>query len=129
MKIFIALFCLFLFNSYASHSASYEALKKTAIKDGKFLWVFIETEGCFYCQKMRKELIDSKRFEKELSPAYVFVPIGERQAQDLHLEIQFFPTSYIINPKTGSKEEQFIGYSAPDDFIKILHYIHPNPKK
>lgn len=129
MKIVWALLCLFLSISYASHSASYEALKKSAIKDGKFLWVFIETEGCFYCQKMRKELIDSKRFEKELSHAYVFVPIGERQAQDLHLDIQFFPTSYIINPKTNSKEEQFLGYTPADEFIKILHYIHPNPIK
>lgn len=128
MKIAVALFFLFLSISNASHSESYEALKKSAIKDGKFLWVFIETEGCFYCQKMRKELIDSKRFEKELSRAYVFVPIGERQAQDLHLDIQFFPTSYIINPKTNSIEEQFLGYAESQDFIKILHYIHPSPK-
>ena len=112
-----------------SHCASYEELKKTAIKDGKFIWIFIETEGCFYCQKMRNELIDSGRFSKELSKTYIFAPMNDRQAQDLHLEIQFFPTSYIINPKTNSKEEQFIGYSEADDFIKILHYIHPNPKK
>lgn len=129
MKIVTTLFFLFLSISHATHSVNYEALKKTAIKDGKFLWVFIETEGCFYCQKMRKEIIDSKRFEKELSQSYVFVPIGERQAQDLHLNIQFFPTSYIINPKTNSTEEQFLGYVVADEFITMLHYIHPNPIK
>jgi len=129
MKILMALFCLLLSVSQASHSASYEALRTTAIKDGKFLWIFIETEGCFYCQKMRKELIDSGRFQKELSRSYVFVPIGDRKAQDLHLEVQFFPTSYIINPKTSSIEEQFIGYTEANQFIKILHYIHPNPAK
>ena len=112
-----------------SHCASYEELKKTAIKDGKFIWIFIETEGCFYCQKMRNELIDSGRFSKELSKTYIFAPMNDRQAQDLHLEIQFFPTSYIINPKTNSKEEQFLGYTPADDFIKILHYIHPKPVK
>jgi thioredoxin-related protein len=128
MKIMMALFCLLLSISQASHSASYEALRNTAIKDGKFLWVFIETEGCFYCQKMRKELIDSGRFQKELSRSYVFVPINDRKAQDLHLEVQFFPTSYIINPKTNSVEEHFIGYNEPSKFIKILDYIHPSPK-
>jgi len=129
MKKTVALLCFLISLSYAAHSASYEALKNTAIKDGKFLWVFIETEGCFYCKKMRKELIDSGLFEKELSRTYVFVPVNDRKAQDLHLEVQFFPTSYIINPRTNSKEEHFIGYTEANEFIKILHYIHPNPVK
>ncbi len=128
MKILIAFFCLFLSISQASHSASYETLKNTAIKDGKFLWIFVETPDCFYCKKMRTELIDSGRFDKELSSTYVFAPMNDRKAQDLHFEIQFFPTSFIINPKTNSMEERFLGYTPADEFIKILHYIHPKAK-
>lgn len=111
-----------------SHCASYEELRNTAIKDGKFLWIFVETEGCFYCQKMRNELIDSGRFSKELSKTYIFAPMNDRQAQDLHLEIQFFPTSYIMNPKTKKVEEQFFGYMDANEFIKMLKFIHPNPR-
>jgi len=125
MKKTLILLSLLLSISYASHSASYESLKNTAIKDGKFLWIFIETPDCFYCKKMRTELIDSGRFEKELSKTYLFVPMNDRGAQDLHLEVQFFPTSYIINPRKTSVEEQFLGYTPADEFIKILHYIHP----
>ncbi len=129
MKILIAFFCLFLSISQASNLASYETLKNTAIKDGKFLWVFIETEGCFYCKKMRSELIDSGLFTKELSKTYVFVPITERMAQDLHFEIMYFPTSYIISPKTKQIEEQMVGYRKAEEFIQMLQFIHPQPKK
>lgn len=128
MKKTLLLFCFFLSIVQASPVASYETLKKSAIQDGKFLWIFVETEGCFYCQKMRTEIIDSGRFAKELSHSYVFAPMSDRKAQDLHLDIQFFPTSYIVNPKTNTVEERFLGYSEADKFIKILLYLHPNPR-
>lgn len=102
------------------NATPFQKLRQTAVDENKLLWVFIETDNCGYCKKMRKEVIDSGLFQREASQKFIFAPLHDKEAEKEGFDVVFFPTSYIVNPTSKKIIEQFFGYMEADFFISIL---------
>ena len=82
-------------------SSDWEAGWKRAVKENKPLVLFFKTQGCAYCQRMRKSTYADPQVIEQLDHSFVAVTLSAEQAKKLarRMRIRLFPTTVVIAPE------------------------------
>jgi thioredoxin-related protein len=96
-----------------------------ALKENKLILFTVESENCSYCRKMEKDVFSVKRIMNKIEKQYVRVKIvAGREAIPSYLDVEYFPTNFILKPKTLEIIDEYPGYMRPKDFLEILDIIY-----
>lgn len=108
---------------------------RDAARHGKRVIVFVEQEGCVYCERMAKLTFADPRVERLLETRFYLVAIdmfgardtvwvdGKRRTEKAlarALGVRYTPTILFLNEK-GRLVERSIGYRSPQAFLALLH--------
>ena len=97
----------------------YDKALDMAQKQNKKVLMFMYSEYCPWCEKMKKTTLIDKKVIKYINSKYIFLKmdrdIGEYPQK---LKPKFIPTTYVIDPKTKETVQKIYGYKSPENFIK-----------
>jgi len=104
----------------------YETNYKTALakakKEGKDVMLFMTTSYCPWCRKLENRILAQNDIDAKIKAKYV--PLTLNLDKDTYPEqfakTRFTPIIYIVNSTTEKIEHQFTGYSARNEFLRVL---------
>ncbi|MHB0959916.1 MAG: thioredoxin family protein [Pirellulaceae bacterium] len=78
------------------------------------LLVFVTTDGCIHCQKMKQTTLRDRAVQGDLKSRYVTVALNVKDEPEFIkiLRIRTFPTMVVIQPN-GDVLESISGYQTP----------------
>lgn len=96
-----------------------------ALKEKKLLLFTVESENCSYCKQMDADVFSVKRVMKKIEKQYVRIKaVAGREALPNFLNVRYFPTNFILNPKTFDIIDEYAGYIHPKDFVEVLDIVY-----
>ncbi len=104
----------------------YETQYKTALdkakKAGKPLLLFMTTSYCPWCRKLESRILSQTDIDNKIKEKYI--PVTLNLDKDSYPEqfgkTRFTPIIYIVNSTTETIEHKFVGYSARNEFLRLL---------
>ena len=104
----------------------YETDYKTALgkakKAGKPLLLFMTTSYCPWCRKLENRILSQTDIDNKVKEKYI--PVTLNLDKDSYPEqfgkTRFTPIIYIVNSATEKIEHKFVGYSARNEFLRLL---------
>lgn len=86
---------------------------ETASEQERPLLVFLTTDGCAYCQKMKQTTLRDKGVQADLSARFIPVVLNSKDEPDLvkMLKIRVYPSVVVIEP-SGDVVESISGYQT-----------------
>jgi thioredoxin-related protein len=102
----------------------YEQKLEKIEESNRLLWVYVEMQNCPWCEKMHKEIIESGFYERRLGKTYALEILSKEEAKECGFDVQFFPTSILIDPSTNELLDEFGGYMRPADFLELLTIVY-----
>ncbi len=123
---------LFLFSAWLSADITWQKDIPTALqlaqKEHKPVMVFVESETCRWCKKMKHRTLSDESVDKRLQ-SYVSVKVFRENKEDIKdlPEIQGVPSIFFM---TAEKKilESVIGYYNVEDFISYLNDVDKKVK-
>ena len=96
---------------------AYDRAVAQAQKTHQNLYVFIDAEGCPYCERMRRDVLESPDVLRSLSE-YVLLnlKINSSDARKHFPSVQVTPTSYFLD-HNGKILVEFAGYTNEEFFF------------
>ncbi len=94
-------------------------------QDKKLLLVYTVMQGCPWCHKMDREIIDDPATRKILQKQYIILKIV-RESGDMPLFLKpvYFPTTYILSADGNTILEEFPGYMQKKRFLEYLDDLY-----
>jgi thioredoxin-related protein len=120
MKIIIFLILLFGFVNSAilKDVKLYEQALQIAKKQNKNVLMFMYSEYCSWCEKMKRVTLSDKKVINYINSKYIFLTMDTEMGKyPKKLKPRFIPTTYIVNPKTKETVQEIYGYKSPKNFI------------
>ena len=78
--------------------------------------------GCPWCRKLENRILSQGDIDKSIKEKYI--PVTLNLDTDTYPEqfakTRFTPIIYIVNSTTEKIEHQFVGYSARNEFLRVL---------
>ncbi|WP_024955355.1 thioredoxin family protein [Sulfurospirillum arcachonense] len=122
-KISLIVLLLGFFSSLYALDISEES--KKAISENKLVLLSVESRNCGYCVKMNKEIFSSNIYAAQIAKNYVQKIIYvEETSLPRTLQIKYFPTNVIVDPKKMEIVDEFTGYMPATDFIGLLDLVY-----
>jgi len=122
-KLALLMFVLGIFNSL--NALDFNRISKDAIKTGKLILLSVESSNCRYCEKMNKETFTPNENILKIQNHYIQkIVIAENTDLPVNLDVKYYPTNYILNPKDMSVIDEFVGYIKADEFLSLLDLIY-----
>ena len=123
LKWFIAIICfsnLLLSQSLHTYTNYNEALAQ-AKKQHKPLLMFIYTDYCSWCDKMKKNTLSHQKTIEFINKNYIFLSINkEKDAFPKEFIPRYIPTTYLIDSKTQEEIYALFGYKTSSELIEEL---------
>ena len=121
MRSFLKIFLLVAFSLFTLHADFLEAESAKALKEKKLILLYIESDNCPYCRKMKKEIFDEKKKKKKIDEKFIFV---SKKSNDPTLPAVFrtptVPANAVLVPATKEIIDAYTGYIEPKMFMSIL---------
>ena len=120
MKFIISLILLINFVSGAvlKDIELYDEALEIAKKQNKKVLMFMYSEYCPWCEKMKKTTLENKKVINYINSKYIFLKMDTDMGEyPQDLKPRFIPTTYVIDPKTKETEQEIYGYKSAKDFI------------
>ena len=108
------------------------ALKKANAENKNILLLFTGSDWCGFCQKLERELLSKKEFQKITPLKYVMVYFDFPHRKEISPEqmkiqkewqkkfkVSGYPTTVILKKK-GQKVKSIEGYAGAENYIKAL---------
>jgi thioredoxin-related protein len=110
------------FSLQMGYETDYEKALLRAKKEGKALFIFMSTSYCPWCRKLEKRMLSKVEIDKKIKAKYIplMLNFSKKDFPKQFKEIALTPTLYIVDPKTEKIKQQFVGYSARDEFLHLL---------
>ena len=105
-------------------AGDYKIALEEANKSNKLLLLFVESSSCPYCIQMKKEIFSQANFLRRLEKKYVILMLEGVDALDEGYKTKYFPTTYLIDPKTKQIVDELPGYMQPLDFMDFLKEVY-----
>jgi thioredoxin-related protein len=100
-------------------------VSKSAVKENKLILLSVESENCRYCDKMNKEVFVPNEYASKISKNYIQkIVMIENFDLPKNLKVKYYPTNYILDPKTMAIVDEFVGYIQAADFISLLDLVY-----
>ena len=104
------------------YATNYKIALAKAKKAGKPLLLFMTTSYCPGCRKLESRILAQADIDKTIKERYI--PVTLNLDTDTYPEqfakTRFTPIIYIVNSTTEKIEHKFVGYSARDEFLRLL---------
>lgn len=101
---------------------NYKMALAKAKKAGKPLMMFMTTSYCPWCRKLESRILSQTDIDSTIKKKYI--PLTLNLDKDNYPEkfakTRFTPIIYIVNSTTEEIEHKFVGYSARDEFLRLL---------
>ncbi len=122
--IFILILSIY---SYATDIKTYsnyqEAIEKGQKTNKKVLLV-LTTNNCYWCRKMKKETLKNQEVIKLINDNFIFVLLNNtKDKYPEKFSSNFFPTTYLIEPKKEAEITVMHGYVKADILIDDLSFL------
>ncbi len=121
MKIIISLILLLNlgFGITLKDVESYEEALQIAKKQNKKVLMFMYSDYCPWCEKMKKTTLSDTKVIDYINSKYIFLKMDKDMGEyPQKLKPRFIPTTYVIDPKTKETVQEIYGYKSPKNFIK-----------
>lgn len=130
MKSILKALCLLSLSFGGLFAEFLEAERAQALKEKKLILLTIESDGCPYCAKMKKEVFDNPKYKKEIDKKFIFV---SKNVTDPTLpeifQVPATPANAVLIPATKEIVDAYTGYIAPDTFMEILNNAYKTHMK
>lgn len=111
-----------LFAQELSILTSYDKAIQKAKQENKRVLLFIYSDYCPWCDKMKVRTLSNKEVIKFISEDFIFVSINrESKAYPKEFTPRFIPTTYLIEPHTQEEVYALYGYKTATEFLYELH--------
>lgn len=104
------------------YETNYQIALEKAKKEGKPLLLFMTTSYCPWCRKLENRILSQNDIDAKIKVRYVPLTLNldiDKYPEQLG-KIRFTPIIYIVNSITDKIEHKFVGYSARDEFLRLL---------
>ena len=121
MNFLISLVLLvnFSYGSILQDVEIYNKALEIAKKQNKKVLMFMYSEYCPWCEKMKKTTLSDKKVIDYINKRYVFLKMDTEMGEyPQRLKPRFIPTTYVIDPKTKETIQEIYGYKSAKNFIK-----------
>lgn len=109
--------------AFEPEGTTLEQASAKAKAENKLIFLDCYTQWCGPCKKMTKEVFPQANVGAYMNPKFVCIKIDMESAYGAplakKLQIQAYPTFVIFNAD-AQEISRFLGYHAPDDFIKVV---------
>ena len=104
------------------YETNYKIALAKAKKEGKGVMLFMTTSYCPWCRKLENRLLAQNDIDAKIKAKYVPLTLNldTDKFPEQFAETRFTPIIYIVNAKTEKIEHQFTGYSARNEFLRLL---------
>lgn len=115
----IFLFPIFLFsNENLNILHNYEKALEQAHKQNKNILLYISSDYCPWCVKMKNQTLKKKETISFINKNYIFVSLKrDSNAYPKELYTDYIPTTYIIDKNTNEELGAVYGYKKHKRFI------------
>ena len=105
-----------------SYENDYAIALAKARKEGKKLMVFMTTAYCPWCRKLENQILSWEHIDKKIKVKHVPVMLNfdEKKFPKYLTKMSVVPTLYIIDAKTQSITDTFVGFSSRKMFLNYL---------
>lgn len=117
---------LLIFGLFSSlYALDLSTISRSALKEKKLILLSVESENCRYCEKMNKETFTPKENILKIQNHYIQkIVIEDNTDLPANLNVRYYPTNFILNPKDMSIIDEFVGYMKADDFLSLLDVVY-----
>lgn len=122
-SIFLLLFLFSVtYGNKLSVFSSYEKALKIAKSENKKLLMFVYSDSCKWCKKMKETTFKNDEVAGFINNRYIFlVQHKEKGTYSKKLFYpRFIPTTFLVEPKTLDEIYALYGYKAPKQLINEL---------
>lgn len=117
--IFLILLLSFANGIVLNEVKSYEEAIQIAKEQNKKVLMFMYSEYCPWCEKMKKTTLSNEKVIDYINNKYIFLTMDKDMGEyPEKLMPRFIPTTYVINPKTQETIQEIYGYKSSEVFIK-----------
>lgn len=121
----ISLFVLIFGVWSCAYALDLHKVSQNALKEHKLILLSVESEDCTFCRKMNKETFAPQENHLKIVNQYIQqIVIVEKTKLPANMKTEYFPTSYILDPKDMSIVDKFVGYMKPDDFLSLIDIVY-----
>ncbi len=101
----------------------YKVALAKAKKEGKELMVFMTTAYCPWCRKLENRILSQEHIDKKIKATHIPVMLNfdEKKFPKNLKKISVVPTLYIVDAKTETIKETFVGFSSRNIFLNYLN--------
>ena len=112
------------FASKMNYETDYATALAKAKKEKKPLMVLMTTNFCPWCRKFEKRLLSQNVTAKKIQEKFIplVLNLSEKKFPEALGKIAMTPTVYIVNENNETLSNQFVGYSARDEFLYMLNH-------
>lgn len=109
--------------AFEPEGTTLEQASAKAKAENKLIFIDCYTQWCGPCKKMSKEVFPQASVGDYMNPKYISLKLDMETPYGTPLakkwQIQAYPT-FMILTADAQEINRFLGYHAPDDFIKVL---------
>ena len=109
--------------AFEPEGTTLEQASAKAKAENKLIFIDCYTQWCGPCKKMSKEVFPQASVGDYMNPKYISLKLDMETPYGAPLakkwQIQAYPT-FMILTADAQEINRFLGYHAPDDFIKVL---------
>ncbi len=122
-KFLLVIICFsnFIFAQTLNTYTNYQEAIAQGIKENKPVLMFVYTDYCPWCDKMKKNTLKNKKTIDFISKNYIFLSIDKEKDEYPEKFIpRFIPTTYLIDSKTQEEIYALYGYKTTTQLIEEL---------
>ena len=117
--IFLILLLSFANGTILKDIESYEEALEIAKKQNKRVLMFMYSEYCPWCEKMKKTTLKNEKVKQYINSKYIFLKMDTDMGEyPPELKPRFIPTTYVIDPNTEETVQAIYGFKSEKVFIK-----------
>ena len=104
------------------YETNYKIALSKAKKEGKEIMLFMITSYCPWCRKLENRILSQVDIDAQVKAKYVplMLNLDKDKFPEQFAKTRFTPIIYIVNSATEKIEHKFVGYSARNEFLRVL---------
>ena len=124
MSKIVIVFILSIVSLWGVEFHTYKEALEIQKKSNKIIMVDVVRNGCHYCEKMDKQVLQNPKFSKWLDKRFIIARINlDKEKLPKGMYVDFTPTFYFLNTK-GEILKKIPGSWSIQDFKDLTEKIH-----
>ncbi|MEA3352378.1 MAG: DUF255 domain-containing protein [Campylobacterota bacterium] len=119
--LFTLVFISLAYSSKINEAETYKEAIELGIKENKKVLMFVYTDYCPWCTKMKRETLKDPEAVEFINSRYIFVKANKNKADiPSDFKPRFIPTTYLIEPETQDEIYALYGFKSTEHLVNEL---------